>query len=72
MNFSIDSFNADLETIDTKGTGTQTLPVATQVPTGTGHHHNLASFPKGSLLDMGVGAMFLASLVLLGFAMVLC
>jgi hypothetical protein len=75
MNFSIASFEADLETINAKSTGTQTvkgtLPVATQVPTGTGHH-NLASAPRGSPLDVGLGIACVAFLLLIGFVIVLC
>lgn len=76
MNFSINSFQADLQTTNIKGTGTQTvkgtLPVATQVATETGHHHNLASSPRASLFDVGISMLLVVALILVGFATVLC
>lgn len=75
MNFSITSYEADLQTTNPKGTGTSTargtLPVATRVPTGAANRSSLVALPLGSPLELMMGAVILGVLSLLGRTLML-
>lgn len=76
MNFSILSYEADLQTTNPKGTGTSTakgtLPVATRVPTGAASYNSLDLLPRSFPADSRIGGTILIVLALGGFVLMLC
>jgi hypothetical protein len=70
MNFSVNTFDASLETTDGSKTGTGELPVGTNVEKGSGGRLQVPVFPTPPLLGWTSGAAMLSFGVLFGFVVI--